>query len=247
MKKTAAVLMSAAMIFSAQTVAFAANDASFDANLKNCEVIFEQRGTAPMFLFETAKKSTNNTIRLSTKKYTVEVQGTDIGELDKKLERYDLSVNKRTEDIEEYHDYFGTQTPKNVFEIAKNTPNLPAKMKITIHNGSFRPNAIINVYKRTDKKKYEVVKEGITVDVNGDYSFEVTQGGEYVVINRKLSDDLPRFNFARPQRNEISALTTLTQGGETFMRDVVSLQEYLDNKVVDEDEELYFEDLWKVR
>lgn len=247
MRNTAAVLLSGAIILSVQTVAFAANDTSFDANLKNCEVIFEQRGTAPMFLFETAKQNTTNTIKLSTKKYTVEIQGKDIGELNKKLERYDLSVVKRTEDIKEYDDYFGDKTPKNVFEIAKTTPEIPGKMKITMHNGSFRPNAIVNIYKHTDKNKYETVKENVTVDVNGDYSFEVTSGGEYVVVNRRVSDDYPGYDFDRPQRNDISALTTLTQGGETFMRDVTSLQEYLKNKVVDEDEELYFDDLWKIR
>lgn len=252
MKKTQKVLFAATAvltILSTQTVAFAENTAKFNTNLANVQLTYEQKGTAPMFLFENIKADPQNTISLQTEKFRIEMKGTDMGELDKTLKRYDLSIAKKKEDIDDYHKLLGEKTPKNVLVIAKETPQLPGKATITLLDSSFRPDATVHVYQRVDKATLVAVQENIVVNSEAELSFDITEGGEYLVTTRSLAENLPGYDFARPQRAEIIQLLSYTKDDTTnryLTEDIESLQDYLQNKVVDPEEELYFEDLWKV-
>lgn len=223
----AAVVLTAEALF---VPAMAAD--SLEQNIKNTQGFFAEKHSAPIWLFQQVKEREGSVLTLSDDFYSVEFKSEDIGPLDPKLERYDLNMVRLTgeKDLKYANEAVGEKTPKYLLRVSDGV-NFPGKATFTLVDCHFRPNSILHVYEAHEDGTFTFLQD-TTVSMNGDASFALTKGGDYLVTSRRVGEKLPMFNFERPTLTELTELLTFTDTdteNQYLLGEVTTWEEYFAN------------------
>ena len=226
--------LAAAMLVAGTLIVPAMAADSVEQNIKNTQGFFAEKHSAPTWLFKQIKERQGGVLTLSDDFYSIEFQGLDFGPLNDKLERYDLNVLRLSSasDLKHANEAVGEKTPKYLLRISDGI-NFPGKATLTLLDCHFRPNSTLHVYEAKEDGSF-VFLQDTTVDLNGDASFVVAKGGNYLVSSRKVGEKLPMFNFERPTLTELTELLTFTDEdteNQYLMGQVTTWEEYFANYV----------------
>lgn len=198
MKKLLAVIITASLL----TLPV---HAAFEQDVENSSLIFAERFTVPTWLLQDCKAQPGSKIVLKSKEYHVSFYAEDITSINDSP-RYSLpfSYNETRTIAAEYDNWVGADTPKLAFTFAPNT-ELPGKTYVTINDTNFAPYSSLYLYERTGFYTYRSVTSGLKVESDGSVTLPVTQGGDFLLSARQISDHVKPYDYKRPSMEEVMA------------------------------------------
>ncbi len=188
------------------TIAVSA-DATFDKNVANLNVTFEQGKPISGWIFDELVR-VGGSVTLTADHYSLTFNQSDLT-VQSWNSKYNLSLLRHTSGLlfDEYKKWVGKNTPKYAFLFAEGEV-LPGKATLTLISTSFSPLSKVYVYRRTKDFQYETIALDVETDKNRNISFPVTMGGEYLVSDIRVEDKVVPYNYDIPQYFDVNSLLT---------------------------------------
>lgn len=212
--KLAATILSATLILSSFSIySFASqNDDSSktqsQTTSKKYEFLLGENCNLGTHIFELIKNEKTSYAFVKGDDYNVIIEGKDVLDIDKKIERYSIKADVIREENKKIDKLIGRGVPHYLMEISDEN-GLPAAATYDMHKTSFCPNSTVSLYKLNDNDTdMELLQKDIKVDENRNITFKVPSGGRYLLVGATNNAAVNPYDYERPQIFNIDELIT---------------------------------------